>query len=64
LIDTLRQLCGETTVILLGYKKRYAREEEFFTNILQYFVMVEEPKSAIHPDFRSADVSIYRLYKK
>jgi len=64
LLDTLRLLCtSNITTILLAYKKRYDREEQFFSSASPYFHFFLEPGELVHPDFQSADIYIYKVQR-
>ena len=64
LVSSLVSLTSETSVVLLSYHRRHRAEDGFFSLLREKFSLESIPSKAIHPDFSTAEITIYQLRRK
>jgi len=61
LIKTLKELCTTQTEVFLAYKERYKREEAFFEELKQSFVIQKVPSSQLLEEYKEGKNIVFRL---
>jgi len=69
LVDTVVQLCGESTTVLCCYEERLdgnkpQLQKQFFHLISEHFSVTEVPLTSQDPHYRSEDIHIFKFNLK
>jgi len=69
LVESLTQLAGPDTTLLLSYEERQSQQKletmkEFFHLMSNFFTWSKIPQESHHPEFRSEDIQIFKFEKK
>ncbi|KAG1693119.1 hypothetical protein DVH05_023898 [Phytophthora capsici] len=64
LMESLQEMTGPDTLVLLAYKKRQHSEEKFFDKLEKVFDIDQVGQSELHPDFQDSDIVIFQARLK
>jgi len=69
LVESLTQLAGPNTDLLLSYEERQSQQKldtmiQFFQTMREHFTWTKLPLESHHPQFRSEDIQIFKFQTK